>query len=274
MRLLLDESKRGRVQILLPSIVLQETVRHFTEECASLQRSLGQQERSLHRLGLNNKALEPIRNGLERKIIHYQAHLISTLTAHGAMPVDIPDVSHQHILDRILARRKPISRDGKKGYQDALIWETLLSLKPLPADPLHFVSQNSSDFTDGVNRYRLADDLLEDLSSQFSDESVVRFFPTLKEFIDKCVKPAREIPFPGSEGGPLASGPEPTRRPLARPVHEVVEEFLEGYMNVEMDFTIDRMEDVVLEATPTYSRVEIARPEGKHVDQHQQRLWD
>ena len=43
--------------------------------------------------------------------------------------IRFPEVSHEQFLNRMLARKKPMKADGK-GYQDTLIWETVLAEQP------------------------------------------------------------------------------------------------------------------------------------------------
>jgi predicted nucleic acid-binding protein len=145
MGLLLDESKRGRVQILVPMVVLQETTRRFDEEARKQRQSIAQQERALRRFGVDVKLLDGLKKALENRVDGYHSFLRNTLQSHGARFLDNPDVAHQVILDRVLSRRKPISEDGKRGYQDTLIWETILAERPTGDNMLYFITNNSSD---------------------------------------------------------------------------------------------------------------------------------
>jgi hypothetical protein len=96
------------------------------------------------------------------------------------------------MLERVLARRKPVKADGR-GYQDALIWESLLAEYPTDSNPVHFVTDNWTDFAAAAEGDELALELVEDLRSIGSTEKSVRLYRHLTQFTDIHVKPQREI---------------------------------------------------------------------------------
>ncbi len=220
MRLLLDEARRERIEILIPSVVFQETVRRFREKIQDVQRSLAGFERELGRLGLDAGVLESVKTALKQEANIYQQYFHTVLEDHNARFIDIPDISHQQILNRIISRRKPISDDGKRGYQDVLIWETILDTQESSSDTLYFITNNSSDFADGSNRNKLAEDLVEDMVSRCGSSECIILFNTLREFTDEHVKPSRELPI---DVGSVDSVPN------RGAIFSLLESFLNGY---------------------------------------------
>jgi hypothetical protein len=194
MRLLLDEAKRGNIEILIPVVVFQETVRRFRAEMTSLQTPLARLERDFKRLGLGVEPLESVKKSLREQVSVYERYLRSTLEDHGACLLALPDIPHQKILGRFISRRKPISEDGSRGYQDVLIWETVLELLESRSDSLYFVTNNSKDFADISDQQSLAADLREDVAACCGDPQRVVLFSSLRSFVDKHVKPGRELP--------------------------------------------------------------------------------
>jgi hypothetical protein len=193
MGLLLDESKHGRAQLLVPVVVLQETTRRFAEEVRQQRQTIVRLGKTLRKFGIDSDVLDGLKVALNDRISAYPSFFRSSLERHGARFLDLPDVSHQKILDRVLARRKPISEDGKRGYQDTLIWETLLSLQPSKDNIIYFITANWKDFGDKADGTALSQDLLNDLVTSCGDSSGVVLVPSLKDFTDVCIKPGREL---------------------------------------------------------------------------------
>jgi predicted nucleic acid-binding protein len=228
MGLLLDESKRGRVQILVPVVVLQETTRRFVEEARKQRQNIAQQERALRRFGMDVKLLDGLKKALEDQINAYHSFLRTTLQSHGARFLDTPDVPHQVILDRVLSRRKPISEDGKRGYQDTLIWETILAQRPSGDNMLYFITNNSSDFAERGDANTLSPDLRDDLIASCGESSGVVLFSSLKDFTDKYIKPNREFSVDAAHAGMEV----PAQQPIALTTEElsvIVQGFLVDY---------------------------------------------
>jgi hypothetical protein len=126
------------------------------------------------------------------QVINYEQFLNQTLLSSRAVLLPLPEISHGHMLERVLARRKPVKADGR-GYQDALIWESLLAEYPTDSNPVHFVTDNWTDFAAAAEGDELALELVEDLRSIGSTEKSVRLYRHLTQFTDIHVKPQREI---------------------------------------------------------------------------------
>lgn len=126
------------------------------------------------------------------QVINYEQFLNQTLLSSRAVLLPLPEISHGHMLERVLARRKPVKADGR-GYQDALIWESLLAEYPTDSNPVHFVTDNWTDFAAAAEGDELALELVEDLRSIGSTEKSVRLYRRLTQFTDIHVKPQREI---------------------------------------------------------------------------------
>ena len=82
--------------------------------------------------------------------------------------------------------------DGK-GYQDTLIWETVLAQQPSDDNPIHFITNNWTDFAESAQAMDLAAELVEDLERLGSTAKAVRMYRRLGDFTDEHVKPKREI---------------------------------------------------------------------------------
>jgi len=100
---------------------------------------------------------------------------------------------------KALAPNKPFASSGK-GYQDALIWFSVVELAQSCDEEICFISANSHDWCQSKNDLQLSSDLLNDLNIQGIVSSRVRFFASLTEFVQQ---PTIGSPVPPPErGGP------------------------------------------------------------------------
>ncbi len=84
----------------------------------------------------------------------------------------MPDVSHDELVTRAVARRKPCDAKGD-GYRDSLNWMSVLQLlRDNPDARLLWVSENSTDFA-GEDEGQLHEQLREDLRTVHAEDRVV-----------------------------------------------------------------------------------------------------
>jgi hypothetical protein len=128
-------------------------------------------------------------NSVDRPERTYPTVVWQKLLASGARFVDLPDVPHQTIVDRALARRRPFDSQGQKGYRDTLIWHNVLEIAVL-GEPVTFIT-NDGDFVDDTGR--LHDDLLDDLDLAGVGQHRVRTVRSIREAVEQVVRPVREL---------------------------------------------------------------------------------
>jgi hypothetical protein len=220
-RLLLDAGKRKYLQILVPVVVFRETVRRFRDETSGVVKELGRWRNKLSRVAPDLRFFENARSTLGAQANDYEANLRRVLQMSNASFLDFPEVSHDQILNRMLARKKPMKADGK-GYQDTLIWETVLAQQPSDDSPIHFITNNWTDFAESAEVTALAAELVEDLEKLGSTAKAVRMYRRLGDFTDEHVKPKREILLSGAT---LSPGVEKSRVDL----QAILGEALDGY---------------------------------------------
>lgn len=101
--------------------------------------------------------------------------------------IPYPLTSHQELVKRDLARKKPFQETGK-GYRDALIWESVKSLCETSSSEnpkIIFVNKNHKDFCSGKL-------LHPDLKDDLVDEDSVRIIEDIDIFMEEYVKPQQE----------------------------------------------------------------------------------
>ena len=99
------------------------------------------------------------------------------------------DVALQPLVARALARRKPFDAEGRKGFRDAVLWETILAMLAKSSDEVILVTQNKNDFGD---HGKLAGDLRNDLRDRGLPEDCVKVCEGLARFAEEYVKPTLE----------------------------------------------------------------------------------
>lgn len=107
----------------------------------------------------------------------------------GINIIPYPSTSHQELVKRDLARKKPFQETGK-GYRDALIWESVKSLcetSSLSSEnpKIIFVNKNHKDFCLGKL-------LHPDLKDDLVDKDSVRIIEDTDIFMEEYVKPQQE----------------------------------------------------------------------------------
>lgn len=108
----------------------------------------------------------------------------------GIVVESYPYVSHKEVVMRSLSRGKPFSKDGRVGYRDFLIWETVLKIAAKnPKEKVAFISSNTNDFSNkGIDINKLHPTLLSDIDSKALGKDKIEYYSSLKYFIDSEVK--------------------------------------------------------------------------------------
>jgi hypothetical protein len=192
-RLLLRAAARGDFVLVVPEIVVQETLKQFRLHYETEAAKHAGVIRSLRRFpiaGLPNGDLpEP-----DVAVVEYEAELRRRLHDVGARIVGPPDVGHEEVLERAIARRRPFKESGE-GYQDTLIWLTVLEeigqidVEDLTPGMIALVSGDNAAFWEGARETAgLGADLRADLEDKGVDPDVVTLFRSLQDLVGEAVE--------------------------------------------------------------------------------------
>ncbi|MHB8279718.1 MAG: PIN domain-containing protein [Candidatus Humimicrobiaceae bacterium] len=137
-----------------------------------------------------NILLEPSKQlylNIEEIFLNYKSALGERFITLKVEEPDYPNITHEDIIARDLARRRPFQESGK-GYRDTLFWETILRKIVNSDTKTYLISENYKDF--GYrDKSTLHDDLKEDLLKiGLSSDSVI-LYKNLSDFINEQVKP-------------------------------------------------------------------------------------
>lgn len=150
---------RQGVTGIFPQVVMDEVKNHLREDLAKLQSDSVRLRQRLLNLGLTTACPEIDAGVLLEDCIGRLQRRVDEL---GFIVLAYPETSVEKYVSRALGRRKPFDGAGRKGFRDAVIWETILARVKDTEGSVVFVTSNTKDFTD---ENELAADLRADLDN-------------------------------------------------------------------------------------------------------------
>jgi predicted nucleic acid-binding protein len=191
LRAVLVSARELRDSVAIPSVVVDEVVNKFREEISVATSGLRDAEARLGKL--LGQEVSPLECEPAAELEKYRAWLTAKLKSGSIDVLDYPDIDHRDVVNRALTRRKPFTKDGQRGYRDALIWETLLNQLRVHRDELFFVSANTSDFADPDNKQQLHPDLERDLKELKPPRAQLLLFSSLDDLLARGIGPRNEV---------------------------------------------------------------------------------
>lgn len=181
---------KGGNWLCVPEIVMDEVKNKYREQIIELSQKSNSSIRELNKYVTTDFPLiseEQIIAEIEK----YNKNWDMLLFEYGnGLPEGYPDVSHKDIVQRALERKKPFKSDGKDGYRDYLIWLTFVDVvSRYSMEDACFITLNTRDFSDKENKDKLHPQLEKDLKDKDIDLTRIHYFTSLKNFIEKEVKP-------------------------------------------------------------------------------------
>lgn len=230
-RLLLREAREGRIGLLVPQVAVDEAVNKYREELETPHREWQRASKRLRGLGAIDES--EVTHALDLQAIeaNFRQELTEKLTSARAEILPYPSVSHETVVRRALARERPFDAEGKHGYRDTLIWETVLEHVD-EEKPIVIVSADNRAFS-GKGQTDLFPGLVEELEARGLDPECVQRIPHVSVFTETLPTTARfelEIESALSEPG------------------EVRDTFEEGVAEEFFDWDQDQPQDLQLDA--------------------------
>ena len=189
----LDAASDTGALLYVPQVVVEELVAQYKRQNGIHEREAEKALRKLRSLGIA-APIQPIdvRKMFELKRTHYRRDLELRL-GQVAEVLPTPSASHVDVLLKAVNRRKPFDEKGK-GYQDCLIWFSVLDLVARVKEPVLLLTANTSDFCqkpDDGQSIKLHPDLLDDLRRSDLDEHLVSVETDLDGLQDRVIGPAK-----------------------------------------------------------------------------------
>jgi hypothetical protein len=154
MQQLLDETKRGNLVLVVPEVVLRESANLWSELIVNRSSAYMGARETLVQAGLL-EAKNPVRLDRAQVRAGEEARLRQLMEGAGAQVAPLPALGQERVVERALRREQPFDKNGRNGYRDVVLWETLLEMAK-EDDPIVFVSNDqqaffeSGDFTQGL----------------------------------------------------------------------------------------------------------------------------
>jgi len=132
-------------EIVVPEVVLREAMRRMN---ADLRTAANSVQEAMHDAGKWLGAVTFV-SGVGKWLDDgrrwtYVERLRFRLEERGIRILDYPDVPHAHLVEAVCARQPPFGQKGQ-GYQDALVWCTVLGLAK-GDNEVALITQNRKDF--------------------------------------------------------------------------------------------------------------------------------
>jgi len=146
-------------QVCIPSIVIDEIVNKYCEELKKIKAKLCKASKDWDRL--TGTSLRPLisEKEINKEGNTYRDYILKRLKTIKAKILPYPETKHEVLVRRAIKRRKPFKEKGS-GYQDALIWESILSLFGDDDSEIYLITKNYRDFGEEPEAHK---DLLQDL---------------------------------------------------------------------------------------------------------------
>jgi hypothetical protein len=188
---LLDAGAEGSIQLVVPTLVIDETLNKWQESLEPRLREFKRAEERLigagllpreHRVELPDiaAAMEVMRDELEAK-----------LTDARALCPGLPKIGHEAIVARALARKQPFDDKGKDGYRDVLLWELVLVLVEREPEVV-LISADKRAFHSEEGR-ELSTALRVEAAARSGRPDAVRLFADVASAVRELIAPSEEL---------------------------------------------------------------------------------
>lgn len=152
-----ETARQYNIEVYIPEVVYDEIINQYGEKIDEIEKEIDSSVRKVRSIS-TSLSLENIINGVTKKQLldEYPSILDKRLEELDIKILPYPSISHKDIVARDLKRRRPFQKSGK-GYRDALIWETILSIVDDNGEnpDVIFINKNTHDFLKRMNYIRI-----------------------------------------------------------------------------------------------------------------------
>lgn len=190
-RRLLGLSKSGKLKLVLAEIVVREAANKWAEAVVRAEADYTKSRAFLEEAELLDGAPK-VR--LEKSEIRRseEARIREIVTAVGGEIAPLPSTSHAEVVTRALERRQPFDSNGRNGYRDVILWETLLELGSV-GRTIVLISQDKRAFFEDSNLAKgLAGELRTEAEKSFGDGDAVHLHAELRGAVESALELAED----------------------------------------------------------------------------------
>ena len=173
--------------IVIPEIVYDEVCNKYRELLVKHKESLFKVTNDISRLTQKDIKISFDESMIEEEYKKYVDILDMFIIESGmTIPEPYPQIKHKDIVARALQRKKPFKSDGSTGYRDYLLWCTCLNIaRQYSSEEIHFITNNTKDFSDANKSDVLHPDLQYDLTKLDIGSTRFHYWCSLNNFIDQ-----------------------------------------------------------------------------------------
>ena len=189
-RILLEEIKKGNLNLYIPEVVQEEVINQFRQGLEKAQGNIRSGVKSIREL-TGGQIADPLSEYfVAQSIAEYRGRLVAIFKEHDITVIPIPETDHRFLVQKAMLKKKPFNTN-EKGYRDNLIWENIKSLvsgidEEIASSPeLIFITDNHTDFLTGDE---LHEDLVDELTEQELQTETIKVYRNLKEFTDAVIQ--------------------------------------------------------------------------------------
>ena len=216
--------------LIVPKVVVQETINHYREKLAATVSSVRDKLRSLHHLTPSRPQVTLPDVDIGAAIKEYEENLQKRLKSLSAETPDYEDIELACLVERALQRRRPFDLKGRAGFRDAVLWESVLHHLRSKPDNAIILTSNTNDFGPHGT---LGQHLREDLKASGLSEDSLCVCAGLRKFVDEFVKPhlekLRQIQQQIEDGGYKEFKPEAFFKEWFRDIQWELLRYVERY---------------------------------------------
>lgn len=186
-----ETSRQYGIDVYIPEVVYDEMVNQYLERIEEVQKEIDSKAIDLRGISTSLSLVNPIDEANKAQMIRdYPSILNKKLEDLGIKKLPYPNISHKEVVDRDLKRRRPFQKSGK-GYRDALIWESILTIIDKTEDDPNviFLNKNTHDF---FEKGDLHPDLKQDLTLKGLKSESLKIYDNLNNAITNHIRPLQE----------------------------------------------------------------------------------
>ncbi len=186
-RLLVREAREDRLRLVVPEVALDEALNLYREDVLNQHNAV---RRAAHELKQLRAPIVLDEDGFDvnRAEDRYSEMLGSVFDAAGVHILPYPDVPHADVVERALRRARPFAPDGKDGYRDTLVWESVKVLCVAEEGAaLILVSGDWRAFSPSPDSREILPHLLIELESAGVRSADITRVPDVRTFTDENI---------------------------------------------------------------------------------------
>lgn len=190
-KILLENAKKGRLDVEIPEVVLDEAFNKFKQRIEKSQDIVNSEIQKFNKMCKATIDV-PFSDDLISTVIEDYKNRVAKIIADNKITlIAYPKTDHRYLAKKAMLSKKPFNTN-EKGYRDCLIWENIKSLiseedVDIASSPeLVFITDNHTDFVSNTDQLHL--DLVKELEEEGLKNDSIVIYPSLGEFNEKVAK--------------------------------------------------------------------------------------